>query len=197
MNRHALALAAGLSCLPLAGSSPLVAQEEPSFSQEAKGLREGLTRLDRQLNDREVELGRHFEILDKLTEGAGTLARSAPMTGRDAALEAIEAARELAAIEPPLGVEVFAVLERCRAEVEHGVFGETGAGAAARLLAQVLALEESTNESLRQLLVDVGVFRQIDSLIAMSSNAHLAKSSQALDRLYRLHAVGLALREPR
>jgi hypothetical protein len=197
MNCKALVLAAGLSLVTHAACSPLVAQEELSFSQEARGVREGLMRLERQLNDREVELGRHLEILDQLTEGAGELARSAPRTGRDAALAAIEAARELAAIEPPLDGEVFAILDRCRAEVEHSVFGETGPGAAARLLARVLVLEESANESLRRLLVDVGVFRQIDDLIDMGANAHLAKSSQALDRLYRLHAVGLALREPR
>ncbi len=197
MNRNALVLAAGLSFLLLAPSGPLVAQEELNFSQVAKGVREGLTRLDRELSDREVELGRHLEVLGKLTEGAGELARSAPMTGRDAALEAIEEARELAAIEPPLDDEVFAVLERCRAEVAHSVFGETGPGAAARFLAQVLKLEESTNGKLRKLILDVGVLRQIDDLIDMSSNAHIAKSSQSLDRLYLQHAVGLALREPR
>lgn len=183
--------------LLLSTTAPLVAQEEPSFVHLMKAIRQNLELVERELARDEMELARYLQVLEKLQGGARDLAREAPMTGRDNALEAVEEARAIAEREPELDSLVFETLDRCRVEVERNVIGESGPSAAARFLAETLKLEQWANARFQSFVSACEYFKRVTTGIEDSANAHFLKSSQALERLYVLHAAALRAREPR
>ncbi len=182
-------------CAMLAATTPLSAQDEPSFLELVKGIRDRLELVERGLSQDEVALTRYLRILEKLQSGARSLAQDAPMTRRDAAMKTVEESRAIAEEDPELESVVFETLDRCQVEAERDVIGESGPAAAARFLAETLKLEQFANDQFQRFLGECEQFKRLASGIEERANAHFTSSSQALQRLYILHAAALRARE--
>ncbi|MEO8276721.1 MAG: hypothetical protein ABI639_10915 [Thermoanaerobaculia bacterium] len=193
MNRQLPVLALVVSAL--LNALPLAAQEEPTFVSQMNVARRNLAAIDSALAKQERELSRYLEVLFKLQDGARQLAKAAPMTGRDAALDSVEEARAIAETDPEMGPLVFETLDRCRIEVEKNVIGESGPAAAARYLREILKLEEEANGRFSFFVNQVDQYQTLIRGIESGANQHLLVASQALARLYVLHSFALSTRD--
>ena len=192
MRTPVAGLVAGLCLL---GAAPLPAQDETSFQQLVEEVRDRLQTLDRSMHERQTELVRRIRVLEILARGADALAREAPLTGRDAARQAVAEAREIAAEEPLLDRGVFQALERADAELLRGLTGSPPGATANRYLAATLAIEQTTNDALSAYLNDVRRLSELVAGLARTTEAEHASGAQALDRLLRVHAAALEARD--
>ncbi len=178
----------------LLAAAPIAAQEEPSVIDLYREIRERFELLNLDLRERENELTRRLQLLERLTRGARELAESAPATGRDAARHGIEEAQAIAEKEPPLDREVFRALDRAEAELGRSVLGESPAATAARFLGEVLPIEQGLATDLQGYLIEVQMIRRLADEVDGDATKHLADGVFALQRLYAVHAAAIAAR---
>lgn len=175
---------------------PVAAQDEASFQEQAQLVGRLLQQMNRALVEEEKLLERRLRILSELTDGAHTLAKSAPETGRSAALQAVENARRIAEEEPPLPEDVLLALDRSEVEVgRRGGIGESGSGAADRFLTEILALERSTSEAIERFVGAAESIRGSYAQGAFTGDRAIARGAQALERLFLLHRLALDVRD--
>jgi hypothetical protein len=186
---------APLAALLLFAAATLSAQEDPSLHELTQEIRERLQTIDRELHARELELTRRVVMLEKLTRGAVALGDQPPMTGRDAARHALAEAREIAEQEPLLDRGVFQALDRAEAVLDRVVGGDTGGAVAKRFLVEVLALEQATTDGVGRYLRDLRSLRSLTQGIDRAADQDLDQATQALQRLYLVHAAALSARE--
>lgn len=191
MNGYIAGMLAGLA---LAGGGAAKAQEPPTFQELTQEIGERVEALERTMHERQAELVRRVRLLEILARGADALAREAPMTGRDSARQAVADAREVAGQEPVLDRGVFQALERADAELLRSGPGSPPGAAAARFLAALLPLEQTTNDALGAYLSDAQRLLGLAASMARAAESEHARGAQALNRLLRVHAMALEAR---
>jgi len=189
-RQHLSVVAVASIILGIPAAAP--AQEERSFQQLAHEAGVLFQTMQRELDLRQKELERLTEMLEKLGEATTSLYRDPPMTRRDAALAAVEAARALAVQEPALDERVLEILDRCEAEAGRDLTGERGSEAAARFLTESIALEAEANDRVRKFLADVDSLGRASDGVSMRARFFASQATRALDRLLAQRAVALS-----
>jgi hypothetical protein len=188
-------VAAPLAALLFFGTATLSAQDEPGLLELTQEIRDRLQAIGRLMRARELELTRRVVMLERLTRGAQALGDQQPMIGHDAARHGLAAAREIAEQEPLLDRGVFQMLDRAEAALDRIVVGDTGGAVAARFLSEVLTLEQATTDEVGSYLLDLGNLRRLTDGIDRSADQDLEQATQALQRLFLVHAAALRARE--
>ncbi len=186
---------APLAALLFFATATLSAQEEPNLLELTQEIRDRLQTIERLMRARELELTRRVVMLERLTRGAQALGDQQPMTGRDAARHALVEAREIAEREPLLDRGVFQMLDRAEAALDRIVVGDTGGAVAARFLSEVLTLEQTTTDDVSSYLLDLRNLRRLTEGIDRSADQRLDQGTEALQRLFLVHAAALRARE--